>query len=84
MILKLTPLLLEQTPLLASARPNSRMMNCFVERVMQIRLWGKSNTVLARIIARAIINFEGNFARKYSSIFGNINILENQVVLVDL
>ena len=32
---------------------------------MQIRLWGKSNTVLPRIIARAIINFEGNFARKY-------------------
>ena len=46
--------------------------------------WPKMYTILPRIIAPAIINFEGNFARNILSIFENINILENQIVLVDL
>ena len=36
------------------------------------------------LIAPAIINFEGNFARQYFVNFENINIMENQIVLVDL
>ena len=33
--------------------------------------------------SRAIINFEVKFAREYLSIFENINILEDLMILVD-